>query len=161
MVTVSTPTLHDRLQGTPFLGLLVKLVALIAVVVGLVVMSPTAQGWGESLGTPHLHAADDLHASGTGHGVADTRAEAAVVPAFVAEAPASDLTSVGMLGGVVLVASATLMLLGALGIAILRALRRAPHVDDPLGRRLLPRVARDAAWLPSPPTRAALAVFRI
>ncbi|MDO4143996.1 hypothetical protein [Clavibacter michiganensis] len=161
MVTVSTPTLHDRLQGTPFLGLLVKLVALIAVVVGLVVMSPTAQGWGESLGTPHLHAADDLHANGTGHGVADSRVEAAVVPAFVAEAPASDLLSAGMLGGVVLVASATLMLLGALGVAILRALRRAPHVDDPLGRRLLPRVAGDTAWLPSPPTRAALAVFRI
>ncbi|MCJ1712547.1 hypothetical protein MT344_15300 [Clavibacter michiganensis subsp. phaseoli] len=161
MVTVSTPTLHERLSGTPFLGLLVKLVALIAVVVGLVVMSPTAQGWGESLGTPHLHAADDLHAAGTGHGVADSRADAEVVPAFVAEAPASALTSVGMLGGVVLVASATLMLLAALGIAILRALRRAPHDDDPLGRRLLPRVARDVAWLPSPPTHAALSVFRI
>jgi hypothetical protein len=161
MVSVSTPTLHDRLAGAPILGSLVKLVALIAIVVGLVVMSPTAQGWGESMGTPHVHAADDLHAHGTGHGVADSRADAAVEPAFVAEAPASDLVSAGMLGGVVLVASATLLLLAALGIALLRALRRAPHVDDPLGRRLPPRIARDAAWLPPPPTPAALSVFRI
>ncbi|MFS4506188.1 hypothetical protein ACMA46_08115 [Clavibacter sp. Sh2141] len=158
---MSTPTLHDRLAGAPFLGSLVKLVALIAIVVGLVVMSPTAQGWGESMGTPHVHSADDLHAHGTGHGVADSRADAAVEPAFVAEAPASDLVSAGMLGGVVLVASATLLLLAALGIALLRALRRAPHVDDPLGRRLPPRIARHAAWLPPPPTPAALSVFRI
>jgi hypothetical protein len=161
MVSVSTPTLHDRLAGAPILGSLVQLVALIAIVVGLVVMSPTAQGWGESMGTPHVHAADDLHAHGTGHGVADSRADAAVEPAFVAEAPASDLVSAGMLGGVVLVASATLLLLAALGIALLRALRRAPHVDDPLGRRLTPRIARHAAWLPPPPTPAALSVFRI
>ncbi|UKF38472.1 hypothetical protein FGI33_14975 (plasmid) [Clavibacter phaseoli] len=161
MVTVSTPTLHSRLAGAPFLGLLVKIVALIAVIVGLVVMSPTAQGWGESLGTPHLHAADDLHAPGTGHGVADSRTDASVVPAFVAAAPASDVLFAGTLGGVVLVASATLMLLAALGVAILRALRGAPHLDDPLGRRLRPRVAWDAAWLPSPPTPAALSVFRI
>jgi hypothetical protein len=161
MVTVSTPTLHDRLAGSPFLGSLVKLVALIAIVVGLVVMSPTAQGWGESPGTPHLHSADDLHAHGTGHGVADSRADAAVEPAFVAEAPASADLSAGMVGGVVLVASATLLLLAALGIALLRALRRDPLVDDPLGRRLLPRVAPDAAWLPPPPTPAALSVFRI
>jgi hypothetical protein len=161
MVSVSTPTLHSRLADVPFLGLLVKIVALIAVIVGLVVMSPTAQGWGESLGTPHLHAADDLHASGTGHGVADSRTDASVVPAFVDAAPASDVLFAGTLGGVVLVASATLMLLAAVGIAIFRALRGAPHLDDPLGRRLRPRVVRDAAWLPSPPTPAALSVFRI
>jgi hypothetical protein len=152
MVTVSTPTLHDRLAGTPMLGLLVKLVALIAVVVGLVVMSPTAQGWGESLGTPHLHAADDLHAAGTGHGVADSRAGVEVEPAFVTEAPASDVVSLATLGGVVLAASASIMLLAALGIA---------HVDDPLGRRLRPRIASTTARPPSPPTPAALSVFRI
>jgi hypothetical protein len=161
MVTVSTPTLHDRLAGTPLLGLLVKLVALIAVVVGLVVMSPTAQGWGESLGTPHLHAADDLHAAGTGHGVGDSRADVEVEPAFVTEAPASDVFSLATLGGVVLAASASIMLLAALGIALLHALRSAPHVDDPLGRRLRPRIASTTARPPSPPTPAALSVFRI
>jgi hypothetical protein len=161
MVTVSTPTLHDRLAGAPALGLLVKLVALIAVVVGLVVMTPTAQGWGESLGTPHVHSADDLHAHGTGHGVADSRSDVAVEPAFVTEAAASDASSSAALGGVVLAASASMMLLAALGIAILRALRSTPHVDDPLGRRLLPRIAAAAAWPPSPPTPAALSVFRI
>ncbi len=161
MVTVSTPTLHDRLAGTPLLGLLVKLVALIAVVVGLVVMSPTAQGWGESVGTTHLHSADDLHAAGTGHGVADSRPDAAVEPAFVTESPASDALSLATLGGVVLAASASIMLLAALGIAILQVLRRAPHVDDPLLRRLLPRIIAATAWPPAPPTRAALSVFLI
>ncbi|OUE23596.1 hypothetical protein [Clavibacter michiganensis] len=161
MVTVSTPTLHDRLAATPFLGLLVKLVALIAVVVGLVVMSPTAQGWGESPGTPHVHSAGDLHAHGTGHGVGDSRPDIAMEPAFVAEASASDFPSAAMLGGVVLVASATLMLLGALGLALLRMLRLAPHVDDPLGRRVLPRIASDGAWSPAPPSPASLSVFRI
>ncbi|RIJ49006.1 hypothetical protein DZG00_12115 [Clavibacter lycopersici] len=161
MVTVSTPTLHDRLAGAPLLGLLVKLVALIAVVVGLVVMSPTAQGWGESLGTPHVHAAHDLHAAGTGHGVGDIHSDVAVEPAFVTEAPASDVFSFAELGGVVLAASASIMLLAALGIAIRRVLRSAPHVDDPLRRRLLPRIASATARPPAPPTPAALSVFRI
>jgi hypothetical protein len=161
MVTVSAPTLHDRVLRAPFGGLLLKLLALMAVVVGLVALSPTAQGWGESIGTPHAHAADDLHSAGTDHGVGDSRSPAVVEPAFVAEMPAPEGLTPGVLLGVSLAASAVVMLFAALGMAVARALRRLPEGDVRLRTRVVPRVRPAVSWALSPPTPVALSVFRI
>jgi hypothetical protein len=161
MVTVSAPTLHDRIRRAPFRGLLLQLLALTAVVVGLVAMSPAAQGWGESVGTPHVHAAGDLHGAGTGHGVGDSRSPAEVEPASVAEAPAPEGLTPGVLVGAGFAASAAVMLLAALGMAVVRALRRLPEGDARLRDRLLPRAAPAVPWALPPPTPAALSVFRI
>jgi hypothetical protein len=163
MVTLPAPTLHDRIVRAPFRGLLLQLLALTAVVVGLVAMSPAAQGWGESVGTPHVHAAHDLHGAGTGHGVGDSRSPAEVEPASVAEAPAPapEGLAPGVLVGAGFAASAAVMLLAALGMAVLRALRRLPEGDAGLRDRLLPRAAPAVPWALPPPTPAALSVFRI
>jgi hypothetical protein len=161
MVTVSTPTLYNRVLRAPFGGLLLKLLALVAVVVGLVAISPTAQGWGESLGTPHVHAADDLHGSGTGHGVGDSRAPAVVEPAFVTEMPTPDGLTPGVILGATLAASAAVMLLIAIGMAAARALRHELEGDVSTRARALPHAAPVVSWTLSPPTPVALSVFRI
>jgi hypothetical protein len=159
VIPVSSSTLLHRAFGASVAGVLLRLLALVGVVVGLVVMTPAAQGWGESTSNDHTHAASVLHASGTGHGVGDSRPSVDVPTSVVTEAiGAAALPKLALLPATA--AAAIALLLAALGMAVARARWR----DATLG--ILPhlvvrRVVRTRAWLPSPPSPAALSVFRI
>ena len=159
MISVSSSTLSHRAFGASVAGVLLRLLALVAVVVGLVVMTPAAQGWGESTGSDHTHAAGDLHAHGTGHGVGDSRPAVDVPSSVVTDAlGAAALPDLTLLPATA--AAAIALLLAAVGMVVARALWR----DATLGvlpALVLRRMVRPPAWLPSPPSPAALSVFRI
>ncbi|MFT2691000.1 hypothetical protein [Clavibacter zhangzhiyongii] len=156
MTSASSPTPSSR-----WAGLLVALLALVAVIVGAVVMTPAAPGWGESIGTPHVHAAGDLHAPGTGHGVGDSHHAAEVTPAFVSAPAAADPGVDAALLGATVAAAAIALLLAALGRVVARALRHLPG-DSAWPARPRPPMMPVALGPPPPPrTPAVLSVFRI